>query len=221
MRDVMFDLDGTLTDSVLGIVRSLQYALAQVRGPSWRDEDLQRLIGHPLREVFETLLGSDDPALNEQAIRAYRERFGTHGMYENAVYPGVPEALSRLRDAGLRLWVVTSKPQFYAERIVGHFALRELFVRVHGSELSGERADKAELIGHVLRQEQLDGAHACMIGDRRHDVAGARAHGLSSLGVLWGYGSREELEVAGAMGLVQAPAGLPSAVSLLSGAPAR
>ncbi|GMV18845.1 MAG: HAD hydrolase-like protein [Polyangiaceae bacterium] len=212
MRNVLFDLDGTLTDPVVGIVRSFQHALRAVCGPSWTDIELQQFIGPPFREVFETLLQTEDPELNERAIRAYRERYGTQGLYENVVYSGIRETLGELRSMGIRLWVVTSKPQIYADRIIEHFQLREFFAGVYGSELSGERSKKAELLRHVLREEHVEPLTACMIGDRRHDIGGARASNVVGLGALWGYGSREELELAGARALIDSPSAIRSAI---------
>jgi phosphoglycolate phosphatase len=119
-------------------------------------------------------------------------------LYENGVYPGVPSVLAALCAEGYTMCVVTSKAHVYAERIVDHFGLREFLPRVYGAELTGERSNKAELVAHALASEHVQPSRACMIGDRRHDVEGARAHGLTAIGVTWGYGSREELELAGA-----------------------
>jgi phosphoglycolate phosphatase len=130
-------------------------------------------------------------------------------MFENAVYPGVREGLAELRRAGHRLWVVTSKPHVYAREILAHFDLLPMFVAVYGSELSGENTEKPSLIRHALGAEASDG-RPCMVGDRRHDVEGAHANGLRAVGVLWGYGSRAELEAAGADVLV---ASMPELVS--------
>jgi phosphoglycolate phosphatase len=131
-------------------------------------------------------------------VRRYRERFSTIGLYENAVHPGIPKVLATLRAEGFSLRIVTSKAHVFANRIVDHFALREFFPRVYGAELTGELSIKAELVAHALASENARPDRACMIGDRRHDVEGARAHGVTAIGVTWGYGSREELELAGA-----------------------
>jgi phosphoglycolate phosphatase len=216
MRHVFFDLDGTLTDPVVGIVRSFQHALATVGGPSWDNVDLKQFIGPPFREVFRTLLGTDDSEQNERAIVAYRDRYGARGLYENTVYPHLFEALQDLRDAGFILSVVTSKPQVYADRIVEHFALRQFFARVFGAELSGERSEKADLLAYVLRTEAIKPADVCMVGDRRHDIEGARFHGMASVGVLWGYGSQAEFELAGADAIVHSPTNLAATIFRLS-----
>jgi phosphoglycolate phosphatase len=216
MVNVFFDLDGTLTDPAVGIVRCMQHALGAMECQiPWPDDALKRFIGPPLQESFKTLLGTDDPEQTLRAVVLYRERFGEVGLYENELFPEIPGVLSELREAGHRLWVVTSKAHVYADRIVDHFGLRTYFERVYGPELSGERAIKAELIAHVLERERISASEACMIGDRKHDIEGARANGLASIGVLWGYGSRAELERAGASAIVELPAALPETVRRL------
>jgi len=151
----------------------------------------------------------------EQAVRLYRERFTAKGMFENSVYPGIVDALAELRDYGVQLFVATSKPRGFAERIVEHFELGRFFSNVYGSELSGANADKKDLLGHVLRAESLPPANTVMVGDRSYDILGARANSLFSVGVLWGYGSREELVAAGAGALCDAPNALGSLPSLV------
>jgi phosphoglycolate phosphatase len=194
---LLFDLDGTLTDSLPGILASIKHALGALGVPCPPDEALVRLIGPPTRDAFRTLLASDDDAYIERAVGSYRERFGTIGLFESSLYPGVPEALGALRAAGFRLWVVTSKPRVYADRVIDHFGLRSAFEWVQGPELSGEQT-KADLIAQVLAREALPPGDTWMIGDRSHDVVGAKKNGVHSAGALWGYGSREELAAAGA-----------------------
>ncbi|HEX3854139.1 MAG TPA: HAD hydrolase-like protein [Polyangiaceae bacterium] len=195
---LFFDLDGTLTDSQPGILRCMRHALTEMGLEVPPDETLIRFIGPPTNDTFRELLSSSDPELNLRAISIYRERFARLGMFENSVYPGVAAGLSVLREAGFPLLVVTSKPEVYANQIIDHFELREFFGHVYGSELSGERANKGELIAHVLSSEGLSSADAWMFGDRLHDIRGAKLNGLRAGGVLWGYGSRDELTLAGA-----------------------
>ncbi len=195
---LFFDLDGTLTDSRPGILASIRHALGALGIDSPSDDVLSRLIGPPTRDAFRQLLVSKDDDFIERAVSVYRERFGTVGLFENSVYPGVREGLGKLRSAGFRLWVVTSKPQVFADRVIDHFELRDDFEGVYGPELTGERGDKAELIAHVLRLEGLRASDTWMVGDRSHDVVGARKNGVRSAGVLWGYGSGDELLGAGA-----------------------
>jgi phosphoglycolate phosphatase len=159
---------------------------------------LATFIGPPLRATFAGLLGTSEPARVEEAIALYRERFADVGLFENEVYPGVAAMLAGARETARALFVATSKPAVYAERIVAHFGIREVFDGVYGAELGGRFDDKAELIAHLLSREGVAPASAVMIGDRAADVAGARANGLRSVGVLWGYGSERELLDAGA-----------------------
>ena len=201
--NVLLDLDGTLTDPKQGIVGSIQHALRSLGRDAPEESALLKYIGPPLREIFRELLGEDGDT--EQAVVAYRERFVAIGMYQNAVYADIPEALQLLRERGARLFVATSKPQVYAQRILDHFGLNQYFDEVYGSELDGQRADKVDLIAHVLSVSRLDRTHTMMIGDRHHDVVGAIANGVRALGVLWGYGSREELSGAGAEALLETP----------------
>ncbi len=204
--NVLFDLDGTLTDPGEGIVGCLQHTLRGLGRPSPPDADLARHIGPPLRETFTTLLGSASPGVIDQAVALYRERFSATGIFQNVVYPAVPSALAELRASGMTLYVATAKLQLFAERIVEHFGLAGFFHRVYGSELDGTRAIKSDLIAYLLRRESLSPGSTVMVGDRAHDVRGAIANGVLPIGVLWGYGSREELTAAGATVLCERPA---------------
>jgi phosphoglycolate phosphatase len=195
---ILFDLDGTLTDSRLGIVRSLRHTLETLGLTPPPDGELERYIGPPLQRVFPKLLGSDDAALTARALAVYRERYVPIGMFENAVYPGVADGLAQLRELGLRLWVATSKPHVYADRILEHFDLRSCFDGVFGPELCGTRADKTELVAHLLASTHINCERAWLVGDRLHDVVAARNNGLVAVGAAWGYGSVEELREAGA-----------------------
>jgi phosphoglycolate phosphatase len=198
VRHLFFDLDGTLTDPAPGIGACLLHAAHALGHSALAEADVRRYIGPPLRECFAELLGTEDPARIEDAVRLYRERFGSVGIFENSVYPELPDALARLRHRGHPLCVVTSKPAVYADRIVDHFGLREHFPRVYGADLSGALGTKSQLVALALDTERIRPAQACMIGDREHDVLGAKAHGVLAIGVTWGYGSRAELEAAGA-----------------------
>jgi phosphoglycolate phosphatase len=209
---LLFDLDGTLTDPSPGITACLLHAVRALGHAAPPALEMRRFIGPPLRKVFAEILGTEDVGRVEEAVTIYRERFSTLGLYENAVYPGLTGVLAELRGDGFELRVVTSKAHVYADRIIDHFGLREFFPRVYGAELSGERSTKAELIAHVLASEAVQPRSCCMIGDRLHDVEGAQAHGMRALGVTWGYGSRAELETAGADLVIDALEELPGAV---------
>ena len=210
MRAILFDLDGTLTDPREGITRSIAYALERMGLAPPPLDDLTFAIGPPLRRSLARLLGDETPAAVERALALYRERFADVGLFENAVYDGIAETLAALGESGATLFVATSKPRVYAERIVRHFSLDAHFAAVHGCELDGTREDKRDLLAHLLPHHGLEASGAVMIGDRGADMAAARHHGVRALGVLWGYGSREELEAAGAQSLCASPRELPA-----------
>ena len=203
MDAIFFDLDGTLTDPKPGITRSIQYALDKLGQPTIPTEDeLTWCIGPPLRASFVKLLGE---ASADLAVSLYRERFSDIGLYENSVYPGVVDVLTALRQSGHRLFVATSKAHVFADRIIDHFDLREHFERVFGAELDGTRADKSDLLAYALKTAAVESSHAIMIGDRSHDMIGARNNGIRGIGVLYGYGSEQELTAAGASQLCATP----------------
>lgn len=202
---LLFDLDGTLTDPKSGIVGSLRFALSQLKAPCPTDDALANYIGPPLRGSFATLLGTDDSDRIEEAMQLYRQRFADTGLFENRVYDGVPEMLDRAGSAATAVYVATSKPAIYAERIVQHFGLAKHFRKVYGPELDGRYEDKAELLAHLLSRESVAAEAAVMIGDRAADVRAAKKSGVRSIGVLWGYGSERELIDAGADMLCATP----------------
>lgn len=210
---ILFDLDGTLTDPKLGILECMRHAL---KGLGWSrlppNEEIEWCIGPPIRENFRKLLKTDDDATVERGIAIYRERFGTVGLFENHIYDGVPEMLHALRESGYALLVATSKPTLYAERILDRFSLRVFFSKVFGAEMDGTRGGKAELLAYLLREVGLPPTQCLMIGDREHDVLGAKANGIATWGVTWGYGSEEELSNAGAERLCHGPAELAQAL---------
>ncbi|MEO8485466.1 MAG: HAD hydrolase-like protein [Betaproteobacteria bacterium] len=207
---LLLDLDGTLTDNYLGIARSIRYALERLGVEAPDDATLRRCVGPPLRASFAALLGADDPVEIEDAIALYRERFADLGWRENVVYEGIPEAIAALAGLGRPMYLCTSKPEIYARRIVTLFGLIESLSGVYGADLEGRFDDKAVLVAHLAKRERIDPAAAVMIGDRSHDIRAARLNGARAVGVLWGYGSEEELE--GADALVRAPAELVGAV---------
>jgi phosphoglycolate phosphatase len=209
---IFFDLDGTLTDPKPGITRSIQYALQKLGLPAIPTEDeLTWCIGPPLRASFVRLLGAEDHA--DRAVSLYRERFSDVGLYENAVYDGIAEVLTTLGQSGQRLFVATSKPHVFATRIVEHFGLRHHFEHVFGSELDGTRVDKSHLLEYALKTAAVDPSRTLMIGDRSHDMVGAKNNGMQGIGVLYGYGSREELLGAGARQLCATPQAIPDCIS--------
>lgn len=206
---LLFDLDGTLVDPEPGIVGSVRHALAGMGREIDPDADLTWVIGPPLRQSFATLLaGQGDP---ETALALYRERYGTIGLTEAAVYPDIPAALTALGRPPMRLIVCTSKPRVFAVRVLEHFGLARHFSAVYGAELDGRFDDKGELIAHLLEAEGLRADRVLMIGDRKHDVLGAARNGVPAIGVLWGHGDEAELRTAGAARLCRQPQALPAA----------
>jgi phosphoglycolate phosphatase len=205
VENILFDLDGTLTDPVEGITRCLQYALERLDRPCPSLEILASHIGPPLRQTFAAVCDSTDRALIEQAVALYRERFATVGLYENHVYDGVPEMLGELRSRGRSLFVATSKPKQYAQKILEHFSLAACFVEAHGNDMEGRLDDKAEMLSELIGRHCLIRDQTIMVGDRKFDVVAAKKNGIRSVGVLYGYGSQTELMEAGADYICRTP----------------
>ena len=193
---ILFDLDGTLTDPGIGITNSIAYALKQRGMPVPPREKLYRFIGPPLLEEFQKVYGVDEAGARD-LVAQFRVYFQSRGIFENRMYDGIQEMLQRLCSAGCRLVLATSKPEVFAEQVLEHFGLRTYFTAVAGSTIDEGRTDKAEVIAYALDKLEEIG-RPLMVGDRRHDVLGARANGIPCLGVLYGYGSRQELTEAGA-----------------------
>ena len=212
MDAIFFDLDGTLTDPKPGITRSIRYALQKLDHPAIPSEDeLTWSIGPPLRASFVRLLGAETSA--DHAVSLYRERFSDVGLFENAIYDGIDDVLTALGNSGHRLFVATSKPHVFADRIIDHFGLRHHFERVFGSELDGTRVDKGDLLEYALNEAAVDPSRTLMIGDRSHDMVGARNNGMGAIGVLYGYGSKDELIGAGASHVCATPAAILGCIS--------
>jgi len=214
--NLIFDLDGTLTDPEEGIVACIRYALEGLDRMESGEGDLTWCIGPPLRDSFAKLLDSDDPVLVEEAVTLYRERFAAKGLHENRVYDGIPDLLARLTEAGHGLFLATSKVRLYAVEILRHFRLDSHFRAIYGAEMDGRFGEKPELLAHLLETENLRPAESVMIGDRRHDMAGAKANGIAAVGVLYGFGDERELRSSGADHLCRAPGDIAAAVAALS-----
>lgn len=213
---LLFDLDGTLTDPFPGITRCIQHALVALGHPAPTAESLRWCIGPPLKQSFAALLGPQDAHRADAALAKYRERFSTVGLFENSVYPEIENALTELKSCGYDLGVATSKPKIFAERIIDHFGLNKYFQSVDGSELDGTRTDKTSLIAYILKRDGKAPGEVIMIGDREYDMIGARQNKVAGLGVLWGYGSGQELEAAGAEACVTSPKDLSAFVKKLT-----
>lgn len=202
-KTILFDLDGTLTDSKPGITRCVQHALAEL-GIIVDDPDiLTPFVGPPLRESFARYYGFDDEQ-SKRAIACYRERFARVGLFENAVYPGVPELLASLQGVGMTLAIASAKPAPFVGQILDHFALSSYFTVIAGASLDHTRATKDAVIAHALQELEPDPSHRLlMVGDREHDIFGARAHGIETVAVGYGYGTREELTAASPLAIVE------------------
>lgn len=195
MNNILLDLDGTLTDPYVGITESIRYALESLdikvpQGLSW-------CIGPPLRDSFMRLIdgceGVTDKTADE-AVALYRVRFSREGLYENRVYDGIKEVLEELVKSQKNLYLATSKPWVYAEKILEHFELNGFFKKIYGSELDGTGTDKSDLIKYILNQEGLNPCECVMVGDRKYDLIGAKSNGVRAVAASWGYGSFEEIE---------------------------
>ncbi|WP_197513195.1 HAD hydrolase-like protein [Acidihalobacter aeolianus] len=215
IRNVLLDLDGTLVDPRQGFVNSVEYALVRLGVEPPPADRIASHIGPPLGETLALLLGDTHGDRVQDAIGLYRERYVDTGIFETELYPGIPEALHAIAESGARICLATSKPTVYARQILEHCGLASLFHGIYGSELDGTRADKRKLLAHLLEQEDMDPMDAIMVGDRAQDIRAARVNGMASLGVLWGYGSEEELWGAEADGVVAVTTEL--AISVMRG----
>ena len=200
---ILFDLDGTLTNSELGITKSVQHALKKF-GIEVEDRTVLRpFIGPPLGESFQVYYGMSKEE-SERAIEYYRERFSVKGLYENEVYEGVEKLLQDLKESGKKLILATSKPEKFTMLILEHFDLLKYFDFVAGATMDGSRGEKADVIRYALEISGIkDKSEAIMVGDRKFDILGAKENGLASIGVLYGFADREELTEAGADYIVE------------------
>jgi len=190
---ILFDLDGTLTDSKPGIVNSFNYALKSMGFEEQDAAALERFVGPPLKYSFKTICGFDDKQI-DQAIRLYREYYSVKGMFENSVYPGIPELLQRLKSSGKTLAVATSKIMTHARKILEYFKLADYFAVIAGSNPDDSRSTKEEVLRYCLDELHISQKEGVvLVGDTKYDVIGAREVGIDCICVLYGYGSLEEL----------------------------
>ena len=205
LANIFFDLDGTLTDSKEGIIKCIDYALEKLGYPVPKGFNINDCLGPPLRVSFRRLLNSNDEVLIERAVATYRERFSTIGLFENKVYPGIPELLSALHEKSLKLYVVTTKPKVFAGRIMEHFQLAHRFDAIYGTELNGRFDNKADLIEFILQNRKLRAEETVMIGDKREDIVAGKANRTKTIGVTYGYGSLQEITEAAPDGICGSP----------------
>lgn len=208
VKTVLFDLDGTLTDSGLGITKAVTYALGQMGYEVPPRESLFKFIGPPLHRSFQDFYGMDEET-SVEAVRQFRVYYNEMGgILENLVYDGVVQMLERLNREGCRLVLATSKPEAAAIRVMGHFGLDRFVPEIVGGKDDASRNTKGKVIAYALEHFGIDPQTAVMVGDREHDVHGAGENNLPCIGITWGYGSREELEDAGAAAVLDTPAEL-------------
>ena len=208
---VLLDLDGTLIDSQPGILASCQAALRALGHEPKAGLDITAMIGPPIEDIMRLVLEPYGDDRVGEAVAAYRKDYGASGLFESKLYPGIGGALREMREAGLHLYLATSKRTLFARRILEHLELAPCFAGIHGSEPNGALDHKPELIAHVMSEHGLRPEHSVMVGDRRYDISGAHANRMRAIGVLWGYGTRDELEAAGADQLVGASEDLAGA----------
>lgn len=201
---VLFDLDGTLTDSYNGITNAVSYSLAKSGVTPPPRAELRYFVGPPLIETFSEMWNGDIQKA-EQSVAFYREYYSERGWSESSVYDGVPQMLQSLYESGLKLLVATSKPEYFTNRIIAHFGLDKYFCFVAGATLDNKRATKADVIAYGVKCAGVDVTRAVMVGDRDLDILGAKTNGLKSIGAVYGYGGKQELSSAGADFLADTP----------------
>lgn len=202
---IFFDLDGTLTDSAEGITNSVAYALDKFGIQVANKKELNRFVGPPLVTAFMEFYGFEEEKA-KKAVEYYRERFRDIGIFENSVYEGIYELLENLKAKGYTLVIATSKPEVFAKRIAEHFDISKYFAYIAGATFDGKVGTKTEVIEYAIKALNInDRREVVMVGDRYHDAEGAHNSGLDFVGVLYGYGNRDELEKAGATLIAQTP----------------
>ena len=205
IQTILFDLDGTLTDSGLGITKAVQYALKQMGHEVPPRESLFSFIGPPLHKSFQKYYAMDE-ATSVEAVRQFRVYYNEMGgILENEVYPGIRELLDSLKKAGKRLMIATSKPEPAAKLVMHHFGLDHWVPEIIGGRDDDSRNTKGKVIAYALREFGVDPGTAIMVGDREHDIHGAAENGIPAIGITWGYGDRAELEGAGAAAVFDSP----------------
>ncbi len=206
-NNILFDLDGTLTDSAPGIIHSFQYSLSKLGLREKNENTLMAFIGPPLIETYKKQFGFDD-IIATRAIAYYREYFSEKGLYENRLYPGIPALLKELRARGKKIILATAKPEIYARRIIEYFEIDGFFCHVQGTKMDGSIVSKNDVISYIMHTLRLSSTDTVMVGDREDDIRGAKENNIRSIGVTYGYGSTEELIRSGADRIAQSVASL-------------
>jgi phosphoglycolate phosphatase len=208
LANILFDLDGTLTDPKEGITRSIQFSLEKLGVTVPAADQLTWCIGPPLRKSFSRLLDTADDNLLDLALENFREYFSERGLFENNLYPQTVLSLTRVRKAGMKVYLATSKPRVFATRIIEHFNLSKFFDTIYGSELNGELSDKGELVAHILECENLDPSETLIVGDRKYDIRGGKENGIMTGAVSYGYGNLKEIAASDPDFVFESPSSL-------------
>lgn len=216
MIPLFFDLDGTITDPRPGFVASINFAFERMGRSALPESELLPFIGPPLRRTMEHLLQTQDRKIIEKAVSLYRQRLDDGGKFEADVYEGMPELLTELAESGLfRIFIATGKPQSVAAEIIEHFGFTQFFEAIHGSQFDGTHANKADLLRHIQDSHKLEKQSGLMIGDTVFDVLAGKENGIQTAGVIWGYGTREQLSEAGVHKIHETPSELRNTIFAL------
>lgn len=203
MKSLLFDLDGTVADPLQAFASSLFYAFDKMKIPRASIETIRTAIGPPMQETMSTIFHLP-PEKHAEFMATYREHHGVDGIKDYTIYPGIEDLLKDLHGK-YKIYLATSKPHVYASRILITEKLDKYFNHMYGAELNGVNSKKGDLISHIIKTEKLDPKDCIMIGDRKHDILGAQSNHMRSIGVLWGFGDRPELEISGANYIVEKP----------------
>jgi phosphoglycolate phosphatase len=205
IKNIIFDLDGTIIDPLEGITKSIQYAMEKLGKTPLSTEELLFCIGPPLYDTFPILLERDDKEFIWHAVDIYREYYNVKGIYQHELYDGIVDTLEKLKTEGYKVFIATSKPRVMADKIAEYRNIKHYFDGIYGCELDGTRSNKAELISYLLEKEKIQSVDSIMIGDRKYDIIGGIKNKLMTCGVSYGYGSVEELENADADIVINKP----------------
>jgi phosphoglycolate phosphatase len=212
IKNVIFDLDGTIIDPVEGITKSIQYAMEKLGRVPLSTAELLFCIGPPLYDTFPTLFATNDYAFVLHAVDTYREYYNAKGVYQHEMYEGIVDVLKKLKMGGYKVFIATSKPRVMAEKIAKYRGIQHYFDGIYGCELDGTRSNKGELISHLLEMERINFEESIMVGDRKYDISGGIKNKLVTCGVTYGYGSVEELKNAEADFIIDKPVDLLDAL---------
>lgn len=213
IRHIMFDFDGTIADTSVGIIRSMHYAYDKMDISHEREDIIQQTIGPPLEEMFRRLLDTSDEAVIKQAVKYFRQRYSTEGIKELRMYPGVNEVLEGLQSAGKKLYIVTSKPEAFVHDICIEYNILDYFTQITGVSLSDNKLSKAERMGILMQKNNITSDNGVMVGDRPEDAEAAAVNSVRCIGVLYGFGRKEELENAGCIRTINRIIELPQIVA--------